>query len=72
MIKHLVLSIVLLFAANAANPLDLHLFFERQNDGMAFIRHWSHHKNPVSYLQYFKDIRKELDFKTGKLKRVER
>lgn len=57
---------------NAANTISFSFFFERQMDGMRFIKHWSHHKNPVSYLQYFKDIRKELDLTTGKLKRVTR
>jgi len=52
---------------NSVSGISFSFFFERQRDGMAFIKHWSVHKNPVSYLQYFKDIRKELDFKTCKL-----
>jgi hypothetical protein len=57
---------------NSANAVSFSFFFERQMDGMNFIKRWSTHKKPVSYLQYFKDIRKELDFKTGKLVRVAR
>jgi hypothetical protein len=57
---------------NASTGISFSFFFERQMDGMRFIRHWSHHRNPVSYLQYFKDIRKELDLATGKLKKVAR
>jgi hypothetical protein len=55
---------------NSLNGIDFRFFFERQMDGMKFIKHWSVHKNPISYLQYFKNIRKELDLKTGKLARV--
>ncbi len=57
---------------NSNSGITFRFFFDRQMDGMRFIKHWSHHKNPVSYLQYFKDIRKELDPKTGRLKRVPR
>jgi len=57
---------------NSTSGISFSFFFERQMDGMRFIKRWSHHKNPVSYLQYFKDIRKELDPATGKLKKVPR
>ncbi len=59
-------------AYNAATPISFSFFFQRQTDGMKFIRCWSHHANPVHYLQYFKDIRKVLDLSTGRLKRAER
>jgi hypothetical protein len=57
---------------NSQNPLSFGFFFQRRRDGMAFIKRWSVHKQPVNYLQYFTDTRKELDFKTGKLVRVPR
>jgi hypothetical protein len=57
---------------NAVKGISFSFFFERERDGMAFIKRWSVHKKPVSYLQYFKDIRKKLDPKTGKLVRVPR
>ena len=57
---------------NSHHPISFNVFFDKQRDGMAFIKQWSHYKNPVHYLNYFKDIRKELDSKTGKLKRVAR
>lgn len=57
---------------NSHSGISFSIFFERQRDGMAFIKRWSVYKNPVSYLQYFKDIRKELDPTTGRLKRVAR
>jgi hypothetical protein len=52
---------------NSQNTISFAFFFQRRRDGMAFIKHWSVHKKPVSYLQYFTDVRKELNFKTGKL-----
>ena len=57
---------------NSNSGISFSLFFQRRNDAMKFIKHWSSHKNPVSYLNYFKDIRRELDPTTGKMKRVPR
>ncbi len=55
---------------NSASGISFRLFFERRADGMAFIKRWSCYKNPVYYLNYFKDIRRELDPKTLRLKRA--
>lgn len=57
---------------NAPQLCRFSLFFHRRRDAMAFVKHWSIHKRPVHYLNYFTDVRKELDPKTGRLKRVER
>jgi hypothetical protein len=55
---------------NSATGISFSFFFEREHDGMNFIKHWSVYKKPTYYCQYFKDIRKELDFKTGKLIKI--
>jgi hypothetical protein len=57
---------------NATDSLSFSLFFQRQTDAMKFIKHWSHYKNPVDYLNYFKDIRRKLNFETGRLQRAKR
>jgi len=49
---------------------NLCLFFYRRSDAMAFVKQWSVHKKPTTYLNYFKDIRKELI--GGKLVQIER
>lgn len=49
---------------------NLALFFHRRSEAMAFVKRWSVHKKPTTYLDYFKDIRKELI--DGKLIKVER
>ena len=54
------------------DAISLCVFFKKRNDMMKFIKHWSIHKNPVNYLNYFKDIRRQLNPKTGRLSRVER
>lgn len=59
-------------AYNAANTISFSLFFERRRDAMAFIKRWSAHKQPIHYLNYFTDVRKELDPATGTLKRAKR
>ena len=36
------------------------LFFYRRSDAMKFIKRWSVHKKPTTYLNYFKDDYREL------------
>jgi len=55
---------------NSGNILSFSIFFERQRDAMKFIRRWSSYKNPVNYLNYFRNIRKELNPLTNKLDRI--
>ena len=57
---------------NSKDPLSFAIFFERPRDAMRFIRRWSSFKNPFRYLNYFKDIRKELDPITNRLRQVPR
>ena len=57
---------------NADMAISFTLFFERPSDALKFIKRWSSHKHPVDYLNYFQDIRRELDFVTGRMKRVPR
>ena len=40
--------------------LSLTLWFYRRRDAMNFIKTWSSHKKPTTYLDYFNDIYKEL------------
>ncbi len=54
------------------NAISFSVFFERPSDALKFIKRWSSHKHPVHYLNYFQDIRRELDFATGRLKRTPR
>jgi hypothetical protein len=53
-----------------ADSISLCVFFKKRNDAMKFIKRWSIHKNPVNYLNYFKDVRRKLNFKTGRLSLV--
>ena len=46
------------------------LFFHREEDAMAFINKFSEYKVPTEYLNYFKDIRKKIDFETNKLELI--
>ena len=57
---------------NSKDCLSFLIFFERQRDAMKFIRRWSSFKNPVHYLNYFKNIKKELNPLTNKLEVVPR
>ena len=57
---------------NSKDPLSLLIFFERQRDAIKFIRRWSSFKNPVNYLNYFKDIKRKLNTVTNKLEVVPR
>jgi hypothetical protein len=57
---------------NSNSGVSFTLFFDRQPDAMKFIKHWSSHMNAVNYLNYFKDIRRKLNVKTGRLVRVPR
>lgn len=47
--------------------LSLSIFFHRRRDAMKFIKTWSVHKKPVRYFNYFTDIKKKINFETGKL-----
>lgn len=40
--------------------LSLTVFFRRRRDAMKFIKTWSTHKKPTTYLNYFKDDRRRL------------
>ena len=57
---------------NSRSPLSFSLFFQSARDAMAFIKRWSSYKKPIDYLNYFQDIRRKLDLKTNRLRRVER
>lgn len=43
------------------------IWFYRRKDAMNFIRTFSVHKKPTTYFDYFKEIRKELNFKKNVL-----
>jgi hypothetical protein len=47
------------------------IFFHRKSDAFAFIKKWSIHKKPLTYFDYFKDVKQELNIKTNKLEEVE-
>jgi hypothetical protein len=47
------------------------IFFYRRSDALNFITRWSVYKTPTTYFDYFREIRKEIDFKTMKLKLVD-
>ena len=49
----------------STNSLSISIFFERKKDAMAFIERWSVYKKPFTYFDYFREISKELDVKTG-------
>lgn len=57
-------------AYNSNSGISFSVFFARPADAMRFVKHWSVYKNPISFLNYFKDIRMELNPKTGKMKRI--
>ena len=57
---------------NSNDCLDFSIFFERATDARKFIKRWSPYKNPVDYLNYFRDLRWKLDPTTGKMKRAPR
>ena len=57
---------------NSTDSISFHLFFQRATDARKFIKRWSVHKNPVDYLNYFKDLRWKLDPATGKMKSAPR
>ena len=48
------------------NHISYSVFFQRRRDAMKFIKTWSKWNKPLFYCQYFTDVRKELDTKTGK------
>lgn len=47
------------------------LWFYRRSDAMKFIKTWSQYRIPTTYFDYFRDIRKEIDLNTRKLRVVE-
>lgn len=49
---------------------DFTIFFHRRSDAMKFIKCWSQYGKPTTYFDYFKGIRRQLDFKTKTLKAV--
>jgi len=53
------------------DPYSFTVFFYRKKDAMAFVKEFSQHKKPIHYCQYFSDVRKVLDLKTGKYTVVE-
>lgn len=57
---------------NANMGISFAIFFHRQTDAMKFIKTWSVHKNPLTWFNYFDNIRKKLDIKTNKLKIVKK
>jgi hypothetical protein len=59
-------------AYNSRDTLNVSVFFQSSRDAMRFIKRWSVFGKPVSYLNYFTENRRELDLKTGRLKRVTR
>jgi len=48
------------------------IFFDREEDAMMFIEKFSEYKIPTYHLNYFKDVRKQINFKTKKLELVKR
>jgi hypothetical protein len=57
---------------NSNDVCGFNVFFESYRQAAKFIKQWSVFGKPVDYLNYFKDIRMELDITTNKLKRVKR
>ena len=55
---------------SSESGLSLTVFFYRRRDAMNFIKRWSTHKKPTTYLNYFKDDYRELV--DGKLVKKER
>lgn len=54
---------------NSQDGLSFPVFFQSSRDALKFIKRWSSYKNVVHYLNYFKDIRRQLNLKTGKLQK---
>lgn len=50
----------------AADSIKFSIFFHRKSDAMLFIRKFSKWEKPVSYIQYFTDVRKVLDLETNR------
>ena len=57
---------------NRNATISFNLFFERPKDALRFVKQWSCYRNPEDYLNYFRDIRRRLDYTTGCLRRVQR
>ena len=54
---------------NSNSQISFNVFFQSSRDALKFIKRWSSYKNVVDYLNYFKDIRRELNPTTGRLQR---
>jgi hypothetical protein len=50
---------------------DFNIWFYRRSDAMKFIKTFSIYKKPTTYFNYFDSIRKEYNFKTKTLQKVE-
>lgn len=59
-------------AYNSNGSPDFTLFFYRRSDAMRFIKRWSTYRKPTTYFDYFKEIRRQYNFKTKTLQRVEK
>lgn len=57
---------------NRNASISFNLFFERPKDALKFVRQWSCFGNPEDYLNYFRDIRRQIDYNTGCMRRVQR
>lgn len=55
---------------NVHSVISFSIFFHRRRDALAFIKHWSEHKKPTFYFNYFHDIKKKLNLTTNKLELV--
>jgi len=54
---------------NSNSQISFNVFFQSSREALKFIKRWSSYKNVVDYLNYFKDIRRELNPETGRLQR---
>lgn len=57
-------------AYNSKGQLDFSIFFYRRSDAMNFIKRWSVYKKPTTYFDYFKEVRRQYNFKTKTLQKV--
>ncbi len=57
---------------NSHGSHDFTIWFYRRSDAMRFIKKWSIYKKPTTYFNYFKGIRKQYNFKTKTLQKVDK
>jgi hypothetical protein len=57
---------------NSKGIMDFKVFFYRRSDAMRFIKRWSVFQKPTTYFDYFKEIRKQYNFKTKTLQKVKK